>query len=80
VVIDDFDIGWSFRFPFEADSKLVIDPNAELAFAAAAQRFQPVAAKRAQVFEGRSRSRAGSGEFELVLNDWIISRRKQASA
>jgi hypothetical protein len=31
---------------------LVIDPNAELAFTAATQRFQPVAAKRSQVFKG----------------------------
>jgi len=31
---------------------LVIDPNAELAFTAAAQRFQAIAAKRPQVFQG----------------------------
>jgi hypothetical protein len=29
VVIDDFDISRSSRFPFEADSKLAIDPNAD---------------------------------------------------
>jgi hypothetical protein len=31
---------------------LVIDPDAELAFTRAAQRFQPVAAKRSQIFQG----------------------------
>jgi hypothetical protein len=52
MVIDDFDIRGSFRFPFEADSKLIVDPNTELAFPAAAQSFQPVPAKRSQVFKG----------------------------
>jgi hypothetical protein len=31
---------------------LVVDPNTELAFAATGQRFQPVAAKRSQIFQG----------------------------
>jgi hypothetical protein len=31
---------------------LIVDPNTELAFAASAQRLQPVAAKRAQVIKG----------------------------
>jgi hypothetical protein len=50
VVVGDFDIGRSFRFPVEADSILVIDPNAEPALAAAAQRFEPIGAQRPQVF------------------------------
>ena len=54
MIVGDFDIDGSFRFPFEADSKLVIDPNAELAFAAASQRFQSVAAQCSQVFQGSS--------------------------
>src|ERR1035437_683281 len=49
VVVGDFDIGRSFRFPVEADSILVVDPNAEPALAAAAQRFQSVPAKCPQV-------------------------------
>src|SRR5664279_2474654 len=51
VVAGDFDIGRSFRFPVEADSILVVDPNAELPLAAAAQRFEPIAAKRPKVVE-----------------------------
>ena len=54
VVVRDFDIGRSFRFPMEADSILVIDTNTELALAAAAQRFKPIAAKRPKVLQ-RSR-------------------------
>jgi hypothetical protein len=52
VVVGDFDIGRPFRFPVEANSILIVDPNAELAFAVTPQRFQPVAAKRSQIFEG----------------------------
>jgi hypothetical protein len=68
VVIDDFDIGRSFRFPFEADSKLVIDANTELALAAAAQRFQPIAAKRSQVFKGSGRVEPDQASSNLFFD------------
>jgi hypothetical protein len=54
VVVRDFDVGRSLRFPMETDSILVVDTNAELALAAAAQRFRPIAAKRPKVLR-RSR-------------------------
>ena len=31
-MIRDFDISWSLGFPFEADSIMIVDPDAELAF------------------------------------------------
>src|ERR1035441_2738908 len=52
VVVRDFDIGWTLRSPFEADFILIIDPDAELALAFAAQRFPSVPAKRPQIFQG----------------------------
>jgi hypothetical protein len=51
VVAGDFDVIWSFFFPLETNSILVVDPNAELAFAIARKRFQPIAANGSQVFE-----------------------------
>src|ERR1700722_16726447 len=54
VVVGDFDIDRSFRFPVEADSILVVDPNAELPLAVADQRFEQIAAKRPKVLQ-RSR-------------------------
>jgi hypothetical protein len=51
VTIRDFGIGRSFRIPFEADPKLVVDTNNELACTAAPQRFQSVAAKGSQIFQ-----------------------------
>ena len=64
VVVGDFDIGRSFRSPFEADAVLVVDSNVELAFAVPAQRFQPVAPMYPKVVEGCGGvqpNQAGSG-------------------
>jgi hypothetical protein len=52
VVVRDFDIGWSLGFPFEADSILIVDPDAELAFPIANQGFHSVPAERSQIFQG----------------------------
>jgi len=68
VVVGDFDIGRSFSFPFEADSILVVDPNAELAFAAAPQRFKPVAAKRSQVVQGSRGVEADQASSRLLFD------------
>src|SRR5579863_8919467 len=42
VVVGDFDIGRSFRFPVKADSISIVDPGAELPRAVAAQSFKAV--------------------------------------
>src|SRR5271157_1532388 len=68
VVVGDFDIGRSFRFPVEADSILVVDPNAELALAAAAQRFQPVPAKCPQVLQGSRGVQPDQTRSSLLFN------------
>jgi hypothetical protein len=49
VVIDDFDIGWSFLFPFKADPELVVNPNAVLAGAFTLEGLQSIAAKGGEV-------------------------------
>src|SRR5271165_3060201 len=64
VVVGDFDIGRSFRFPVEADSILVVDPNTELPLAGADRRLQPVPAKCPQILQRRrgvQPDQAGSG-------------------
>jgi hypothetical protein len=49
VVVDDFDIVWSFLFPFEADSELVIDPDAVLTCPIARERLQAITAKCGEI-------------------------------
>jgi len=49
VAVDDFDIIWSFLFPFEADSELVVDAGAVLAWPIAGKCLQPITAKRGQI-------------------------------
>src|SRR5260370_3641408 len=68
VVIGDFDIGRSFRFPVEADSILVVDPNAELAFAASAQGFKPIAAKRPKVLQRSGGIEPDQARSSLLFN------------
>src|ERR1017187_8229696 len=68
VVIGNFDIGWSLRFPSETDSKLVVDPNAELAFAAAAQCFQTVASECSEVFQGGCGVEANQPSSNLLFD------------
>jgi hypothetical protein len=53
MVVDDFDIGWSFLFPFEADSELVVDPDAVLTGTLAFERLQSIAAKGGKIPEGQ---------------------------
>ena len=43
MIIDDLDFEGVIAFPFEADSPLLIDPNAVLAFAFSFERFQAIA-------------------------------------
>jgi hypothetical protein len=68
VVIGDFDISRSFRFAFEADSKLVVDPNAALALATAAQRFQPVPAECPQVFKASRGVKPDQASSNLIFD------------
>src|SRR5271170_4733562 len=68
VVVGDFDIGRSFRFPVEADSILVVDSNTELPFAATAQRFEPIAAQRPQVFQRGRGVRPDQARSSLLFN------------
>jgi len=51
MVVGDFDIEWpiAILWPFEADPPLLIDSNAELTFAIAAQRFKTIAGQQHQI-------------------------------
>jgi hypothetical protein len=55
VIIDDFHIRRTFcaTRPLEADSPLLIDPDAELAGAIALQRLEPIAPQEPQIVHGR---------------------------
>ena len=46
MVVRDFDIGWFFRLPVEADAILIMDPNSALPLAVADQGLQSVILKR----------------------------------
>lgn len=48
MVIDDLHVGHALVGPHEAQPPLVVDADAVLALAVAAQRFQPVAGRAAQ--------------------------------
>ncbi len=58
VVIDDFDVGWTSCGPSEAETKLIVDPNAVLSRPVALEPLQAVARRHAQVVES-------AGNFEL---------------
>jgi hypothetical protein len=49
MVVDDFDIAWASFLPFEADAPLVVYADAVFSGAIAAQCFQPVAGRHAQI-------------------------------
>jgi hypothetical protein len=51
MVINDFDLMGGVIQPLEADSPLIVDPNAALALTIPEQRLQAVAGRRAQVIE-----------------------------
>jgi hypothetical protein len=51
VVVDDFDVERVARREPEADAPLVVDPDAELAFARAIERLQLVARRNAKVVD-----------------------------
>lgn len=53
VVIDDFHVVGVSVDPSETDPPLIIDPDAELAFAGAFQRLKPAGWWHAQVFQHR---------------------------
>jgi hypothetical protein len=50
MIIDHFDVGWSFRRPSEANPELVVNPDRMLSLPVSAQRFQPIAGRHPQVF------------------------------
>ncbi len=52
VVVHDLDIMRSAVFPVEAQTPLVIDPNAELTSAIAPEAFQAIPRRGAQEFQG----------------------------
>jgi hypothetical protein len=54
VIIGDLDVCWSGRCPNEADTPLIVDTDAVLAFAVALQLFEPVAGRDAQIVDGFS--------------------------
>jgi hypothetical protein len=53
MVVNDFDIRWteSTARPFETDTPLSINSNAELAAAVSLERFKPIALQRPEVFQ-----------------------------
>jgi hypothetical protein len=57
-----------FASQFEADSILVVDPNVELALAAAAQRFEPIAAQRPEVLQRGCRVQPDQARSSLFFD------------
>lgn len=51
MIVNNLNFVWSVCRPPEANPELVINPDAPLAFAVAAQRFQPVAWRGAHVVQ-----------------------------
>jgi len=51
VVIDNLDVARAAVLPFEADTPLIVDPDAVLAPAITPERFKPVRRRDAQVVE-----------------------------
>jgi hypothetical protein len=49
MIIDDFDVLWTLRGPPEANSPLVVDPNAVLAGPISSQGFEPVTWRHAKI-------------------------------
>jgi len=68
VVIDDFDIGGSFRAPSEANAVLVVDSNTVLSLSAAARRFEPVSPNRKEVLNRSCRIEPEKPSAPLILD------------
>jgi hypothetical protein len=68
VVVDNFDIGWSFLFPFKADSELVVDPDTKLAGTLTLESLQPIAAKGGEVLQRLSGIQPDQPCASLILN------------
>lgn len=68
MVIDDFNVFGAIcsRRPLEADSPLLIDPNAVLAPSVAGQRLKPVAGKAGQVPQTECRFQNSQSLFGLM--------------
>jgi len=49
VIVDDFHLDGAIRGPHEADAELIVDSDAVLALALAAQRLQPITGRRPEV-------------------------------
>lgn len=65
MVVGDLDIVGIAIFPAEADSPMVIDPDAPLTGAIAGKLLQPIAGRDAKKVEGGS----GAELFQLALGD-----------
>jgi hypothetical protein len=68
VVVDDFDIGWSFLFPLKTDSELVVDPDAVLAGTFTLESFQSIATKGSQVLQRLSGVQPDQPCASLILD------------
>src|SRR5690242_2595746 len=69
VVIDDFDVGWSFGCPVKADAELVVDAYRILPFAIAAERFQTIGRRHpkvAQVGRGIEIVKLTAGDLDQI--------------
>lgn len=51
MIVDDLDIVGVPVFPREADSPLIVDPDAPRALSISGQRFQPVPGRNPKIFE-----------------------------
>src|ERR1700693_6511149 len=75
VIVDDLDVfGFAFD-PAEANSPLVVDPDAHLAGAAALQGFEPVARRIAQVIDRERRLHLAELAQRAILN---LARKRAA--
>lgn len=68
MVVDDFDIGWSFLSPFEADSVLIVDAYAVLSFTRTLERFEAVPSDDADIFKRTRRIQSPEPRASLIFN------------
>jgi len=55
MIVGNLNFGWTFGGPYEADTKLVVDPNVVLSLAIASEGLQTISRRRAKISElGRS--------------------------
>jgi hypothetical protein len=73
VVVDDFDIGWSFLFPFKADSELVVDTDAELAGTFTLESLQSIAPKGGKVLERLGRIQPDQPGASVILDRFKLN-------